>query len=143
MKFSYKARTKEGKIETGIIEASSQEAAAALLQKYNIFVTSLTQEAEKGPLTGEVKFGTKVSTKDLGIFSRQLAVMLESRVPVIQSLSSLAAQTNKASFKKTIQEVSKLVEEGVSLSEAFAHFPKTFDNFYVNLIKSGEVSGKI
>ena len=143
MKFNYKARTKEGNMESGIIEASSKDAAAALLQKYNIFVTALHEEAVKKDLLQSLQFERRVSTKDLAIFSRQLAVMLQSRVPVIQSLSSLAVQANKASFRKTILEVSRLVEEGVSLSEAFAHFPKTFDNFYVNLIRSGEISGKI
>ncbi len=143
MKFKYKARTLEGKIETGIIEANTKELAVVLLQKYNIFVTSIEPENVKGSFFKNFSFEGKVSTKDLAIFSRQLAVMLESRVPVIQSLASLAIQTKKAGFKKTIIEVSRLVEGGVSLSEAFSHFPKTFDNFYVNLIRSGELSGKI
>ncbi len=143
MKFNYKARTKEGKLETGVIDASSKESAALLLQKYNVFVTFLKEKVTKESFFKKIKFEAKASKKDLAIFSRQLAVMLESRVPVVQSLSSLAGQTKKNNFKKTILEVSSLVEEGVSLSEAFAHFPKTFDNFYVNLIKSGEVSGKI
>ncbi|OGZ73042.1 MAG: hypothetical protein A2908_01805 [Candidatus Staskawiczbacteria bacterium RIFCSPLOWO2_01_FULL_38_12b] len=143
MKFNYKARTKDGKSETGIIEASSPEIAAAILQKYNIFVTSLTEENTGQFVLKNIKFERNVSKKDLAIFSRQLAVMLESRVPVMQSLSSLAVQTNKDNFKKTILEVAGLVEEGVSLSEAFGHFPKVFDTFYVNLIKSGEISGKI
>ncbi len=143
MKFSYQARTKEGKIETGLIEASDRQAAAVLLQKYNIFVTSLDEQAEKKSLFQFKLFEKKVSRKDLAVFARQLAVMLESRVPVIQSLSSLAVQTNQANFKKIILEISGLVEEGVPLSEAFSHFPKIFDNFFVNLVKSGEVSGKI
>ncbi len=143
MKFTYKARTKEGKIETGTIEASSKEAAAVLLQKYNIFVTSLKEEVVKSSFLKNLRFEKKVSKKDLAIFSRQLAVMLESRVPVVQSLSSLALQTKKTNFKKTILEISRLVEEGVSLSEAFSHFPKIFNNFFVSLIRSGEISGKI
>ncbi|MSU54429.1 MAG: type II secretion system F family protein [Candidatus Staskawiczbacteria bacterium] len=143
MKFNYKARTRDGKIETGVIDASGREAAAVLLQKYNIFITSLTQETEKSPLLKGIKFEKKVSNRDLVIFSRQLAVMLESRVSVIQSLSSLAIQTKKDNFKKIILEISGLVEEGIPLSGAFSRYPKLFDNFYVNLVKSGEVSGKI
>src|SRR5579863_2546744 len=143
MKFTYKARTQSGKIETGVIEASSKEAAAGILQKYNIFTTSLEAESSKAGLFRDIKIESKISTKDLAAFSRQLAVMLESRVPVIQSLTSLAAQTSKDNFRKVLSEVSHLVEEGVPLSEACAHFPKVFDNFYVNLVKSGELSGKI
>src|SRR3989344_8221841 len=143
MKFNYNARNKEGGVESGTIEASSKEAAAVLLQKYNMFVTSLREVAEKNPILQKVSFGTGVSKKDLAIFSRQLAVMLESRVPVIQSLSSLAVQTKKPNFKKIIVEVSSLVEDGVPLSEAFSRHPKVFDSFYVSLVRSGEVSGKI
>ena len=130
-------------METGIIEASSKEAAAVLLQKYNIFVTSLQEEVEREPLLKKIKLQTSIPKKDLAIFSRQLAVMLDSRVPVTQSLISLAAQSNRDDFKKVIINVSNLVQEGVSLSEALSRFPQVFNNFYVNLIKSGEASGKM
>lgn len=144
MKFSYRARTKEGKIETGEIEAYSKEAAVLLLQKYNIFVTSLEESATKGfARFKNIRFERKVSKKDLAIFFRQLSVMLESRVPVVQSLASLAEQTSKHNFKKVVTEVSTLVEEGIPLSGALASHPDIFNNFYVNLVKSGEASGNI
>lgn len=143
MKFSYKARNKEGKVETGTIEASSKEAAVNLLQKYNIFVTSLDEQGVSGSVFKKVIFEKKVSRKELTIFFRQLSVMLESRVPVVQSLQSLASQTRKNNFKETITKISHLVEEGTPLSEAFGAYPKIFDNFYVNLVKSGEISGNI
>lgn len=142
MKYTYKARTKEGKIETGEIEAYSKEAAALLLQKYNVFVTSLEEQSGR-PAFWKIKIEGKISNKDLTIFFRQLAVMLQSRVPVVQSLQSLASQTKKDNFKKVITHVATLVEEGVPLSDAFSKYPKVFDNFYVNLVKSGEASGNI
>lgn len=142
MRFTYKARTKEGKVEMGSIDAYSKEAAVNLLQKYNFFVTSLDELTEKKSFL-KVKIQTKVSKKDLAMFFRQLSVMLESHVPVVQSLSSLAIEVKKASFKETILKISKLVEEGVSLSQAMALHPETFSDFHVNLIKSGEASGKI
>ena len=143
MKFTYQARSKEGKIETGTIEASSQEAAAALLKKYNIFVVSLKEIRNPFLLLPKGFFGRKVNKKDLAIFSRQLAVMLDSRVPVIQSLLSLAAQASNAYFREKLTRLSELVEEGNNLSEAFAFQPDIFDIFYINLIRSGEASGKI
>src|SRR3989344_1996385 len=143
MKYTYKARTKEGKIETGTIEAFDQESAALLLQKYNIFVTSIKEDTGGEPLLKKVLLERKVSRKELAIFFRQLAVMLESRVPVVQSLSGLASQTKKQKFKKVITEISNLVEEGVPLSEAFAKYPKIFENLHVSLVKSGEISGNI
>ncbi len=143
MKYRYQARSKEGKIEIGTVEASSKDAAAALLQKYNIFVTSLKEESPQAFFLKKFSFKRKISKKDLAIFSRQLAVMLESRVPVTQSLSGLASQTAKESFREKIRKLSQLVEEGSSLSEAFSRYPEVFSTFYISLIKTGEASGKI
>src|SRR3989344_2742361 len=144
MKFSYRARTQDGKVEIGTIEAYSKEAAVSLLQKYNIFVTSLSENKGKYEFITKFQlFGSGVSKKDLAIFFRQLAVMLESRVPVVQSLSSLAGQSKKSRFRETINKIAGLVEEGIPLSDAFAFHPKVFSSFYVNLIKSGEASGQI
>ncbi len=143
MKFNYKARTKDGKVETGVIEAYSKEDAAAILQKYHIFTTSLEEEVAKESLFYKIEFSKKVPKKDLAIFFRQLSIMLESGVPVVKSLTSLAAQTHKVSFKEAIGEISNLVQEGLPLSGAFGAYPHIFNNFYINLIKSGEASGKI
>jgi type IV pilus assembly protein PilC len=143
MKYIYQARSKEGKIETGTVEASNKEAAAALLQKYNVFVTSIKEQPSFILHTENIAFLNKVSKKDLAIFSRQLAVMLQSRVPVVQSLKSLALQTKNTGFKQKILKVSQLVEEGNSLSDAFGTYPEVFSVFYISLIKTGEASGKI
>jgi len=143
MQFKYRARTKAGIMEAGTIEASSQDAAALLLQKYNLFVVALEEQKPGLALSKDLKIEGKISKKELAIFFRQLSVMLESRVPVVQSLSSLAVQVKKDKFKKTLLKVNTLVQEGKSLSEALATFPKIFDVFTINLIKSGEASGNI
>ncbi len=143
MKFFYKARTKEGKIQTGELEASSRETAADLLQKYNLYATSLTEVKTRRFLFKKPKFFKKVSQKELAIFSRQLSVMLESRVPVIHSLLILASQTPRPEFREKILKISESVEEGKALSESFSYYPEIFNIFYTNLLKSGEASGKI
>lgn len=143
MKYIYQARSKEGKIETGTVEASSREAAALLLQKYNIFVTSIKEHSPVILQAKNISFLNRVSKKDLAIFSRQLAVMLQSRVPVVQSLKSLAIQTKNPSFKEKILKISQLVEEGNSLSEAFNTYPEVFNLFYISLMRTGEASGRI
>lgn len=143
MKYIYQARSKEGKLETGTVDASSKEAAALLLQKYNIFVTSIKEQNPKILRTENIGFLNRVSKKDLAIFSRQLSVMLQSRVPVVQSLKGLAVQTKNPSFKQKILKISQLVEEGNSLSDAFGTFPEVFSVFYISLIRTGEASGKI
>ena len=143
MKYFYKARTKEGKIETGTIEAYSKEAAALLLQKYNVFVTSLEEEQEKESLFKKVGLVKKVPKKDLTIFFRQLSVMLQSRVPVVQSLVSLASQNRNPYFRDVITKISNLVQEGLPLSEALNYYPNIFNNLYISLLRSGEASGNI
>jgi type IV pilus assembly protein PilC len=143
MKYIYQARDKEGKIETGTVEASSKEAAALLLQKYNIFVTSIKESSPLILRTENISFLNRVSQKDLAIFCRQLSVMMQSRVPVTQSLKSLAIQVKNPGFKSKILKIAQLVEEGNPLSEAFATFPEVFNVFFISLIKTGEASGKI
>lgn len=143
MKYIYQARSKEGKLETGTVEASNKEAAAFILQKYNIFVTSIKEQTPLILRIENIDFLNKISKKDLAIFSRQLSVMIQSRVPVVQGLKSLAVQTKNPSFKEKIFKLSQLVEEGNSLSEAFSTFPEVFNVFYISLIKTGEASGKI
>jgi len=143
MKYFYQARSKEGKLETGTVEASSREAAAVLLQKYNIFVTSLKEQTPLLLRAENISFLNKVSKKDLAIFSRQMAVLMQSRVPVVQSMKSLAVQAKNPAFREKILKISQLVEEGNPLSEAFGSFPEIFNVFYTSLIKTGEASGRI
>jgi len=143
MKYIYQARTKEGKLQTGTVEASSKEAAALLLQKYNIVVTSIKEASPPFLERFNISLTQKISKKDLAIFSRQLAVMLKARVSVVQSLRSLALQTKRSDFRDKIFKIAQLVEEGNSLSEAFGNFPEIFNSFYLSLIKRGETTGKI
>ena len=143
MKYFYQARSKEGKMETGTVEASSKDAAALLLQKYNIYVTSIKEQSPLIFRSENVGFLNKVSKKDLAIFSRELSVMLQSRVPVTQSLKSLSLQVKNPAFKEKIFKVAQLVEEGSPLSEALAVYPEVFNIFYISLMKTGEASGKI
>lgn len=143
MKYVYQARSKEGNIERGTVEASSKEAAALLLQKYNIFVTSIKEQTPLFFRKEFLVFSKKVSKKDLAIFSRQLGVMLQSRVPVVKSLRSLSIQIKNTGFKQKIIKISQFVEEGTSLSDAFGVYPEFFSPFYLSMLKTGEASGKI
>ena len=142
MKFNYQGRTKKGEIRTGKVEASSREAAASLLQKHGLYVTFL-EEFVPPLYARRVKFFEKISQKDLVLFSRQLAIMFKSKVPLVESLSVLSLQTDNPDFKEKIMKLSEEVEGGTALSNALANFPEVFSSFYVAMIKSGEVSGKL
>jgi len=142
MKFLYQARTKEGDVKSGVIEASSKEVALSLLQKLGYYVTYL--EEEKPPIYAkELKLFKKISLRELFLFSRQFSIMLNSKVPIVESLMTLAAQIKNFEFKEIISDLAKEINAGSSLSKALLKYPKVFPPLYIAMVKAGEVSGKL
>ena len=142
MIFNYQARDQKGEVYTGEIEASSKETAATLLQERGLFVTFL-EEVSTSLASKRIVLFKKVSKKDLVMFSRQLSIMFKSKVPLIESLEVLSDQVGNIVFKENILKISEKIEGGVSFSQALSAFPKMFSPFYIAMIKSGEVSGKL
>ena len=142
MKFYYRARTKEGKIQSGTIEAFSKKGALDVLEKYGFYVTSL-KEAGRGTFFQQRIFLKKPSIKDIVIFTRQLSVMLKSAIPPVEALRTQVSQVENPEFREAILKIAEMVETGSSLSQAFSFYPKIFNTFYVSCIKSGEASGKV
>ena len=143
MKFSYKARTKEGELQVGNIEAGTRDAAVGILSGHGLFVLSLEPVSENRWYQRIVDFFERVKTKDMMIFTRQFATLLGSQVPIGDSLRNLAKQTSKPVLREVILEVGSDVEAGFSLSQALARHPGAFSEFYVNMIKSAEVTGRL
>ncbi len=143
MKFNYQARTKEGEVQVGIVEASSKEAALALLQKHEFYVTFLEEVEAKPFYARRIKIFERIPRKDVVIFARQLAIMFSSRVPLTEALETIAKQTSNPSFREKILKLSEEVEGGVALSQALAHYPGIFSPFFVSMARSGEASGKL
>ena len=141
MKFLYQARTKEGELKKGEIEASSREVAGAILRKYGLFPTSI-KPAERISFKF-LRFKRKVSNKEMSAFTSQLSVMLSSRISPPEALSAIASQIENEDFRKAILRISEMVERGSSLSSAFSHFPHYFNPFYISILKWGETTGKI
>jgi len=143
MKFNYQARTKEGQIQTGIVEASSREAAIALLQKQRLYVTVLEETARPPVYARKIKIFGKTSRKDIVLFSRQLSIMFKSKIPLVESLQILASQTKNLDFKEKIVKLSEEVEGGTAFSAALSRYPGMFSSFYISMMKAGEASGKL
>lgn len=139
--FQYKAKTKEGEKRTGTIETSSREAALDVLQQNNLFVLSLNEITRLSILT--LPFMGKIKQKDIVIFSRQLATLFEARIPVVTSFKTLLVEINNASFRAAVAEITDDVAGGMSLSQALGKHPQIFSPFYINLVRSGEESGKL
>lgn len=142
MKFNYQARDQKGEIRAGQIEASSKEAGLALLQKYGFYITYL--EPVEAPIYAKkIKLFEGISQKDIVLFSRQLSIMFRSQVPLVESLNALSGQTKNSDFKEKILKLAEDIEGGMPFSKALSRYPKIFSPFYVAMIKSGEVSGKL
>ena len=142
MQFYYKARNKEGKTQEGEVEASSQEAAFSVVQSYGLYVISL--EEKKVPFyKRDFTFFDYVKGREVVMISRQLSVMVESKIPIVESLQALSQQLEKKALKEKIVNIANKVEEGNPLSRALALYPEIFSDFYVSMVKSGEASGKL
>ena len=143
MKFNYQARTGTGEIQSGTVEASSKEAALAVLQKYDFYVTFLEETGLEPVWAKRIKFLERISKQEIAVFFRQLAIMFKSKVPIIEALYILAKQTPNLSFREKIAKITKEVEGGMPLSQAFSFYPNLFSYFCTSMVKSGEVSGKL
>jgi len=143
MKYNYQARTKTGKSQSGIVEASSREAAISLLRKYGLYVTVLEEVVVPPLYAKRVKLFERISRSDIVLFSRQLAIMFKSKIPLVEALRTLAAQTQNPDLKERILDLSEEVEGGTAFSNALSRQTEIFSAFYIAMVKSGEVSGTL
>lgn len=143
MQFNYVARDKLGEVHTGTIKAPTQEDAVAVLQANDLIVISC-QSIEGIPVwMRQVKFIQKVKNKDIVNFSRQLSILFSAKVSLVVALRALAKQQKSEYFQNIINDISNDVEAGTIFSKTLAKYPKIFSSFFINLIKSGEVSGNL
>ena len=145
MKFIYKAQTKDGRTVSGTFEGPDKEALISSLVKQNAkpILVRLANESEsnKGGKANKGLFKDKVKLRDLVIFTRQFSTMVSAGVPLTRALSTLETQAESKYFKTVIAGISKDVESGVSLGDAFSKYPDVFNDVYVNMIKAGESGG--
>ncbi|NSW75461.1 MAG: type II secretion system F family protein [Candidatus Atribacteria bacterium] len=147
--YTYKARDRQGKINEGTIEAQNQKEAVAHLRERGFFVTSLSEESSlvSSPRKETTIFsslrGDRVRLQDLANFARGIATMLESGVPLLSALRSIAKQTTNPGFAVTIEEIASKIERGYSLSQALADYPKTFNRVFLGMVQSGEAGGNL
>ena len=142
MKFNYQARTKAGEIQPGIVEASSREAAVNVLRSHGLYVT-LLEEVSPPFYARKIKIFERIPRKEIVAFSRQLSIMFKSEIPLIEILNTLAKQTRNLSLREKILDMVDKVEGGTPLSKTFGFYPEIFSSFYINMVKSGEASGKL
>jgi len=140
--YAYKVRDKAGKVHTGELEADSSTLVANKLRQLGYVpiaidkkTTSAAKKEIKLPGTGKPKL------KDISIFSRQFATMIDSGLSLLRSLYILEDQTDNKVLAGILGEVRQDVEKGTSLSQALGRHPKTFNRLYVSMVKAGEIGG--
>lgn len=136
-KFSFQAKDSSGKLVTGVVEASSVAEARTLLRSQELVPVNVRMNND----LLETRLTGGVSAKELQIFSRQFAVLIESGVPVVESLQSIADSIQNKKFKSAVLDIIRQVTAGRKLSEAMDLYPAIFSKLYVNLIKAGESAG--
>lgn len=143
MNFKYKVRTQTGEILDGAVEAPDENIAVVTLQSKGYVILSL-DATDAGIFSADLnQYFSKPSNKDVVLFTRQLSTLIDADMPLAEGLRTLAKQVDKIAFKKIITEVSEAVESGQALSVALAAHPQLFGSFYIKLVQSGEVSGKL
>jgi type IV pilus assembly protein PilC len=136
-KYHWEGVTRAGDVQRGTLEAASEEAVVARLRAEQITPRKIRRAAREFNLT----IGSGITHKDLLIFTRQLATMIDAGLPLVQCLEILSTQSDNPAFAKVLQSVKSHVEAGATFSDALRRHPKVFDELYVNLIAAGEVGG--
>jgi type IV pilus assembly protein PilC len=136
-KFQWEATTRSGEKRKGTIDAETAAQVEARLRGDGLTVDRVKKE----PVQIQITFGSGVGHKDLQIFTRQLATMIDAGLPLVQCLDILAAQTPNKVFARILSQVKSAVEQGATFSDALRRHPRVFDDLYVNLVAAGEVGG--
>jgi len=144
MLFNYEAITNTGEKKTGSIEAGSKDLAIAAIQRRGYIISSIKQEKDKKNGLNISFLGKKnIPMKDIVIMSRQMSTLFESQVSALKAFNLLSENTPNKDLAKILQEVSEDIKGGIYISVALSKRPEAFSEFYVNMVKAGEESGKL
>lgn len=139
--YAWEGRSIRGEFRKGVVEAGSPTIASANLRRQQITPLKIKEKKNKDIKFSIPGLGEKVNEKDIVIFTRQFATMIDAGLPLVQCLDILSAQQPNKVFKKVISDVKVDVEGGLTFADALMKHPKVFDNLYVNLVAAGEAAG--
>ncbi len=140
--YKFQAQDQNGRIKRGEVVGLSESDATTKIAKKDLNIIALVDVTDTF-MSKLSRLIAPIKTKDLVVFSRQFSVMISANVPVVESLIILIDQTNNISLKTMISDIAFEVESGAFLSDAFAKRPKIFSDFFINIVRSGETSGKL
>jgi len=140
-RYKYKAKSNEGKLVTGLVEALNEKSAARVLREQNLIPLYLSERSKLG-FGFFISSFMGVSSKDVADFTRQLSTMIAAGLSLTNSLVILQEQS-KPTMAKVLAEIVKEIEGGSSFNQVLIKYPKIFSHTYVALVKSGEASGSL
>lgn len=136
--FVYTGRTRGGQTITGEMEAGNREAVVARLRSQQVIATAVRTKPKDITIPG---LGAKVTDRDIVVFTRQFATMIDAGLPLVQCLEILASQQDNKVLKKTLTEIRQAVEGGSTFAAALKQHPKVFSSLYANMVEAGEAGG--
>jgi len=140
--YNYECMNKQGELITGEISAETTAIAAERLRASGYAVLELVEYKEKKK-SSFLSNEKKVKLSDITLFSRQLAAMLSAGIPVTRALFTLSRQAENPTLRNALETISKNVEGGMGLADAFSAFPDIFSKLYVSMLKAGEIGGNL
>lgn len=143
MLFNYRALDKDGHERSGTVEALSMDIAVSTLQRRGLIVSSIIPAATKSLLSLDIGFLKSVSNKEIVILSRQIATLFEAQVSALRVFRLLAGEVENKYLAEILTQVADDLQGGSPISKALERHPKVFSAFYVNMVRSGEESGKL
>lgn len=144
MQYSYEARTKDGKIKVGMMEAKSRSDLSEKLSDIGLMFISTGKSREKKGKKIEIsKILKRVSTVDKMLFTRHLGVMLHAGLSFSRATTVLSEQTGNAYFREVLESIREDIQKGNQLADSLAKYPKVFDDLFVNMIRVGEMGGNL
>src|SRR5690242_19620879 len=143
MLFNYNAIDQNGAESKGSIHAISIDVAIASLQRRGLVIKEVTPSEKKQLFGGDFAFFSGVSNKDVVVLSRQLATLFEAQVSALRVFRLLGSEAENPALGKAITTIADDIQAGSSISKALSKHPKIFSEFYVNMVRSGEESGKL
>ncbi|MCF7676280.1 MAG: type II secretion system F family protein [Akkermansiaceae bacterium] len=153
--FQYSALDSKGEQTTGVVSAASEAEAIQKLRTQGLYPTQIVEEGKgkttkakspvkakaKGGGSSKLKTGGRIKPKSLMIFTRQLATLIDSGLPLLRSLNVLGKQEPNPVLRDTLTALADSVQSGATFSESLAQHPKIFNKLYVNMVKAGELGG--
>lgn len=143
MLFGYKAIDNTGEKKDGTIEAISLDVAIGALQKRGLVLSKISPLDENTSFKSKIRFLNRVSNKDVVILSRQMATLFDAQVSALQIFKLLATEMTNPILRRALTEVSDDLQGGSTISKALAKHDDIFSDFYVNMVRAGEESGKL